>query len=178
MIKANKNKVSVLLSLVALVAFGVAAYNPPKQKTFYGSNNSDTSIYKNLQVLPKDISKDSLDHVMHNFTQSLGVKCMFCHVHNGNDFRQGWDFASDDKPEKNTARFMLKMTAGINSTYFNWNNSAQTDTIHAVTCITCHRGIPHPDAEGIADQMKLLNPSGNMQPPPANNGNQPPPPKN
>jgi Photosynthetic reaction centre cytochrome C subunit len=174
MIKANKNKASVVLFLIALVAFGVAAYNPPKQKTFISANTRDTSLFKNLQVLPKDISKDSLDHVMHNFTQSLGVKCMFCHVHEGNDFRSGWKWESDDKPEKNTARYMLKMTAGINSTYFNFENSSQPDTIHAVNCITCHRGIPHPDAEGIADQMKLLNPQGNMTPP-GNNGNQPPP---
>ena len=178
MITTNKKKATVVLFLVAFVAFGVAAYNPPKQKNSIDITSSDTSIYKNLQVLPKDISKDSLDHVMHNFAQSLGVKCMFCHVHTGNDFRQGWDFASDDKPEKNTARYMLKMTAGINGTYFNFDSSTQTDTIHAVTCVTCHRGIPHPDAEGIADQMKIINPQGNMPPPPANNGNQNPPPKN
>lgn len=165
MITANKKKGAVILFLGAFVAFGIAAYNPPKNKN-RSQNNNDTSLFKNLQVLPKDISKDSLDHVMHNFTQSLGVKCMFCHVHTGDDFKTGWDMASDDKPEKNTARYMMKMTAEINANYFNFNNSTRTDTINAVTCITCHRGIPHPDKEDIADQMKILNPQGNMPPPP------------
>jgi hypothetical protein len=165
MITTNRKKATVILFLVAFLAFGVAAYNPPKSKNNASENiNGDTSLFKNLQVLPKDITKDSLDHVMHNFTQSLGVKCMFCHVHTGDDFKSGWDMASDDKPEKNTARYMMKMTAGIDSAYFNFNNSTRTDTINAVTCVTCHRGIPHPDSEGIADQMKILNPQGNMPP--------------
>jgi hypothetical protein len=176
MITTNRKKASVILFLIAFMAFGVAAYNPPKNKSA-DSVNGDTSLFKNLQVLPKDISKDSLDHVMHTFTKSLGVKCMFCHVHTGDDFRSGWDMASDDKPEKNTARYMLKMTKGINATYFNFNNSTQTDTINAVTCITCHRGIPHPDKDDIADQMKILNPEGNMPPPPPPaNGSMPQPP--
>jgi len=165
MITTNKKKATVILFLAAFVAFGIAAYNPPKNRNA-SQNMNDTSLFKNLQVLPKDISKDSLDHVMHNFTRSLGVKCMFCHVHTGDDFKTGWDMASDDKPEKNAARYMLKMTGEINAKYFNFNNSARTDTINAVTCITCHRGIPHPDAEDIADQMKILNPQGNMPPPP------------
>jgi len=172
MITTNRKKATVILFLIAFVAFGVAAYNPPKNKSA-NSANGDTSLFKNLQVLPKDISKDSLDAVMHNFTRSLGVKCMFCHVHEGDDFKSGWDMASDDKPEKNTARYMMKMTAGINATYFNFDSSARTDTINAVTCVTCHRGIPHPDKDDIADQMKILHPESNMPPtPPPSQGNQ------
>jgi hypothetical protein len=179
MITTNRKKATVVLFLVAFIAFGVAAYNPPKQKNLQHANSSDTSLFKNLQVLPKDISKDSLDHVMHNIANSLGVKCMFCHVHTGEDFKQGWDFANDDKPEKNTARYMMKMTAGINATYFNFDNSSQPDTIRVVNCVTCHRGIPHPTAEDIADQMKILNPNQQMPPPPPpGNQQQPPPPKN
>ncbi len=72
--------------------------------------------YKNLQVLPKDISHHDLDSVMHFFTASLGVKCDFCHVK-----REGerWpDFASDDKMEKKVARKMMLMSIAINKNYF------------------------------------------------------------
>lgn len=175
MIRTNRKKASVLLFIIAFLAFGVAAYNPPKGKSSTASQNGDTTLFKNLQVLPKDISKDSLDHIMHTFTRSLGVKCMFCHVHNGDDFKTGWDMASDDKPEKKTARYMLKMTRQINAQFFNFDNSPQPDTISVVTCVTCHRGIPHPTAEDIADQMKQFYPDRQMPPPPP--GNQPPAPQ-
>jgi hypothetical protein len=165
MLATNKKKMSVILFLAAFTVFGMAAYNPPKAPR--------QNEFKNLQVLPKDISKEALDKVMHNFNDALGVKCMFCHIHTGDDWRQGWEFDKDDKDEKGIARLMLKMTAGINSTYFNFDNSTRTDTIHVVSCITCHRGIAHPDAKGIADQMQ----SGGMKqmapppPPPAPNKN-------
>jgi len=143
MFTTNRNKLIVILGLVVAASFATMAYTADKPQ----------EGYKNLQVLPKDISHDDLDKVMHGFNDALGVKCMYCHVHEGTDFRQGWKWDSDDKPEKNIARHMLKMTMGINATYFNFENSTRTDTIHAVTCVTCHRGIPHPDAEAIAKQM-------------------------
>lgn len=157
MLSTNKNKLIVVCFLTACVVFGMAAYNPPA---------TPQEGYKNLQVLPKDISHDDLDKIMHSFNDALGVKCMYCHVHEGDDWRSGWEFDKDDKDEKNIARHMLRMTMAINANYFNWENSTRPDTIHAVTCITCHRGIEHPDAKGIADQM-----ANGMKPPMA-----PPPP--
>ena len=47
---------------------------------------------------------------MNFITQALGVTCNTCHVR-GN-------FASDEKPEKLTARRMLEMTKGINKQFF------------------------------------------------------------
>jgi transcriptional regulator of met regulon len=162
MFTTNKNKVTVLLCLTAFVAFGLTAYTP-------GATGGPEE-YKNLQVLPKDITHEQLDKVMHSFNDALGVKCAYCHVHTGEDWRQGWDFAKDDKDQKQIARHMLRMTMGINATYFNWEKSNMPDTIRVVTCNTCHRGIEHPDAKGIADQMA----NGGMKqaPPP------PPPPAN
>jgi len=165
MFTTNKNKATVLFFIVAFVTLGLAAYNPPARQ----------DGYKNLQVLPKDISHEDLDKVMHGFNDALGVKCMFCHVHEGEDFRSGWQFDKDDKDEKNIARHMLRMTMAINANYFNFENSTRTDTIHVVTCNTCHRGIQHPDAEGIEEQMA----NGGMKqappppppPPPAPNKN-------
>jgi len=72
--------------------------------------------FKNLQILPKDISGHDLDSVMHHFTASLGVKCNFCHVRNEEEKKM--DFASDDKPEKKIARKMMLMAIYINKNYF------------------------------------------------------------
>lgn len=154
MFTTNKNKVVVLVCFTAFIAMGLTAFTPDTIK------KSSKAEFKNLQVLPKDITKEQLDKIMRGFTNALGVKCMFCHVHEGEDFKQGWDFATDDKGEKKIAREMLKMTISINSTYFNFENSERPDTIRVVTCNTCHRGIQHPDAKGIQEQMK------NMQTPP------------
>ena len=72
--------------------------------------------FKNLQILPKDISEHDLDSVMHHFTAALGVKCNFCHVRN--EAAKQMDFASDDKPEKKVARKMMLMAIDINKNYF------------------------------------------------------------
>ncbi|MEQ1799776.1 MAG: c-type cytochrome [Lacibacter sp.] len=154
MFTTNKNKAAVLVCLLAFIALGLTAFTPGAVKS------SAKAEYKNLQVLPKDITKEQLDKIMRGFTSALGVKCIYCHVHEGEDFRQGWDYSKDDKDEKKIARQMLKMTISINSTYFNFENSARPDTIRVVSCNTCHRGIQHPDAKGIQEQMK------NMQAPP------------
>ncbi len=171
MYTTNKKKVTVILFLTAFVAFGVAGYNPPKYSKQDPSRYSKQDTFKNLQVLPKDISKDSLDKVMHHFSKSLGVKCGFCHVHTGEDFKTGWDMASDDKPEKLSARYMMRMTTSINTTYFNFDSSSRADTIRVITCNTCHRGIPNPDAEGIAGQHNNGDSLRQQPPPPARPGN-------
>ncbi len=167
MIKSNKRKVNLVLLLAACVFVSVAATKPTKTNMVIEKpvTLKDTGIFQNLKVLPQDISKDSLDHIMHNFTASLGVRCNFCHVFdNGKP-----DFASDDKEEKGIARYMIKMTGEINAKYFNMNNSTMTDTISVVKCFTCHRASPHPDEATIG-----MN-NGNM-PPPGAPGQAPPPP--
>lgn len=99
--------------------------------------------FKNLQILPKDISEHDLDSVMHHFSQSLGVHCDFCHVRN--ETSKKMDFAADTKPEKNIARKMMLMAIDINKNYFvelemdydmdhdmdkDHNDSAHTDMDH------------------------------------------------
>lgn len=120
--------------------------------------------FKNLQILPKDISKDGIDSVMHHFTASLGVKCNFCHVRNNETNKM--DFASDDKPEKQIARKMMLMSIDINTKYFreieeemskeddhkmDSNIQLSTDSVKNmlsyVTCYTCHRGDERPESD-------------------------------
>jgi hypothetical protein len=169
MIYSNKRKLNLLLFFAACIFVSIAATKPSASLTPKKVSENDTGIFKNLKVLPKDISKDSLDHVMHTFTASLGVKCNFCHAFNNGKM----DFASDEKEEKNIARYMMNMTAGINKTYFNSENSTMPDTINIVRCFTCHRGSPHPDEATIGMQ------NGNMPPPASGDSThnmQPPPP--
>ena len=107
-----------------------------------------TEDFKNLKVLPKDITKEKLDSVMGNYAVSLGVKCNFCHEMAADSIpKKHLDFASDKKEEKNTARDMMRMTTYLNTTYFNFSHSTQPDTIHTVVCYTCHRGIHEPDSK-------------------------------
>ena len=99
--------------------------------------------YKNLQVLPKDITHQQMDSVMHHFNDALGVKCSFCHVRN--DSTNKTDFPSDANPHKNKAREMMKLTNKINDDYFNYTGEERTITTQLmVTCYTCHHGSNDP----------------------------------
>ncbi len=108
-------------------------------------NIGDPGQFKNLKVLPQDISKDSLHDLMDGYNEALGVKCGFCHAPKSNGER-GMDFASDAKKEKGFARHMITMTQNINKNDFNFANSSRPDTINVVTCGTCHRGEKEPSA--------------------------------
>jgi tetratricopeptide (TPR) repeat protein len=93
--------------------------------------------FKNLKVLPKDITKDQLDKIMDSFTEGLGVNCEFCHVRN--DQTNKMEFNLDQKTAKSKARIMLQMTMDINKKYLS-QLSEFSDNIEKVECITCHHG--------------------------------------
>ena len=74
-----------------------------------------------------------LQEEMNFMTQALGVTCNTCHVR-GN-------FASEEKPEKLTARRMLEMTKGINQQFFPDHKPKSGESVLGrVTCYTCHQG--------------------------------------
>jgi len=130
-----KRKLIVVLSLFAFILMGFVASRPP------------ASHFKNLKVLPKDISEKHLDELMDEFSKSLGVKCDFCHAKQ-KDNPQYIDAASDAKPEKTVARKMLKMSNKINKKYFHGKAKyGQEGAMLELRCVTCHHGEPHPDAE-------------------------------
>jgi len=130
-------KLSAAFALIAIIIIGVAATTPP----------DETPHWKNLKVLPKDISHEELSKVMDNFKEALGVKCNFCHAPSKDSTVHHPDFASDDKPEKNVARHMMKMAAKINKKYFSYNKNEKGEAEPIVTCMTCHRGNPHPEGK-------------------------------
>jgi hypothetical protein len=149
----------ILAALSLVVAMGASL--PPAPAA--GADDE----FKNLKVLPKDISEKALDSVMGHFCVSLGVKCNFCHA--ADSLKKRLDFASDAKEEKEIARHMYTMTSHINSDFFNWNNSNRLDTIHEVVCYTCHRGGSQPDAKGFLatiDSTIKARRAAHGQPPP------------
>jgi hypothetical protein len=145
-----KKKITVAGTLVALVVLGIAA-SAPADPTF-----------KNLKVLPKNISHDELDSVMHQFNNALAVKCNFCHASQKDNPRK-LDFASDEKGEKNVTRDMMRMTTRINKKFFHYKKDDE-HPIPPVGCITCHHGSPHPDAMAPKEERKA-------PPPPPQNPN-------
>src|SRR5688572_29248204 len=70
--------------------------------------------FENLQYFPKDIARDSLVQTMRGFSFALGVRCQYCHAGGDGVSFQGVNFASDDKPTKRNARFMLRMVDSLN----------------------------------------------------------------
>lgn len=127
-----KNKLLVVFGLVVFVTIGIAASKPIGVKE------------RNLKVLPKDINDGDLDSIMHDYSKMLNVGCDFCHADskiNKNDL----DFASDDKPEKEITRQMMRMTAAINKDFFDYTIVYKAGETMAVSCFTCHDGFPRPD---------------------------------
>ena len=141
-------RINKKLLLVSLLCTGMIFLQSFKQK-----HDDDKPI--NLKVLSKDISEKDLHTIMKSFSMSLGVRCNYCHVAKeipGQNHPQ-WDFASDDKKEKNTAREMMKMTMAINSDYLG-KIKTMGDGLEEIRCVTCHMGrttpiisvdsLPHP----------------------------------
>ncbi len=87
--------------------------------------------FTNLEVLPKDISRQELTGIMRGFSLSLGLRCENCHV--GGPDLNTMDFKADTKETKQTARKMMRMVAAVNK-----ENNLK------VECVTCHRGLNKP----------------------------------
>jgi hypothetical protein len=103
--------------------------------------------FTNLQVFPKDITGQDLIAAMKQFCFDLNVRCEHCHAGEGNDLAR-FDFASDAKAPKNTARLMLRMVGAINGEHLKPLGPASAPR---VTCFTCHRGATKPATRGSGD---------------------------
>jgi len=127
----NKKSITLFI-LTALVTGGIAAVDGPQGK------------YKNLKILPKDISEQKMDSIMESYSKALGVSCSFCHTEVKN-FTDSLDYASDDNTMKENAREMMRMTILINKTYFHFDKNEKPEYLKVVNCKTCHRGEPFPE---------------------------------
>jgi hypothetical protein len=129
-----------LCAPVLLAAQGRGAGEPPK----------------NLQVLPKDMTRGQVTAIMRQFAMALGVRCEHCHTEapaaaadaapagrGGRGGGPNLDYALDDKETKKIAREMMKMVADINGKYLPTTGRTITD-FNRVTCETCHHGLAKP----------------------------------
>jgi hypothetical protein len=110
------------ISTLGLLVFAGVAFTKP--------------AYRNLKVLPQDISERKLDSIMRSYNQALGVACEFCHAQKGTQL----DFDSDDNKMKDNARDMMRLTMDINKLYFRYDTSIHPVYLNTVACYTCHRG--------------------------------------
>jgi hypothetical protein len=119
-------------SLIATSAFAQtapAATAPPAAAAQAATPApSGGGVFKDLQVLPKDITKAQLKTIMKEQSKALGVDCDHCHKEP--------DMAADT-PKKAIAREMMRMQSEINKKY-------RTSTNGKVTCWSCHRGQARP----------------------------------
>jgi len=105
----------------------------------------------NLQVLPKDWTRQQVVQVMQQFTMGLGVMCNYCHAEMagaqpGANGQIPIDAASDEKQTKKTARVMMKMVGDVNNTLRSQLGKPASDVVQ-VQCITCHRGAAIPKTQ-------------------------------
>ena len=134
--KINK-KFATIASLIAIATISAAAT----------SSIQTEPQYTNLKVLPINISSKDLQGIMtDDFEDGLGVTCGFCHA-NAKD-GHGLNFASDEKPEKEIARQMMRITLGINKKYLKIKHPLLGSLALIVTCETCHRGEAFPEVGG------------------------------
>lgn len=85
---------------------------------------------QNLQVLPKEMTRQEVTALMRTVTAALGVQCTHCHVGTPQERFK------DDLPAKATARKMMKMLLAVNGEHF----GVKAGEPNKVTCFTCHRG--------------------------------------
>ena len=124
-----------IAGVALLLASPLAAQQPPQ----------------NLKVLPRDIPRPELTAIMRGFTQSLGVRCEYCHaLRDGVTPEPGQqiqinqlNLPSDANPRKDKARFMLRMTDSLNRVVLAAMPDRRNPPV-SVNCMTCHRQHPVP----------------------------------
>ncbi len=144
-----KRTLLAVLALIVLLAGDRAFAQAPAQNF--------PQTFTNLQVWPANTPPATVQNFMNAFDDSLGITCDYCHVRRDGKF----DFASDDKREKQVARRMILLRdsinvemaaivskpAGAGPTSENGHPNAPV----RVLCSSCHRGLPIPRT--IADEV-------------------------
>jgi hypothetical protein len=129
--------------LLAVAVYGaVAAAAAAQQEAIRPAQNTaqanSTAIH--LKVLPKDTPMAEIYKIMAGMQRDLGVQCGFCHEQDP-DTKQ-IDYASEENPRKEKARFMMRMTSDINEKYLGQLGDRQYAP--PITCGNCHLGQMHP----------------------------------
>jgi len=131
---------TVILAASVGLACATTTSTPPASGAGAAVRQQQANAPRNLRVLPKTLTRDSVVHIMRfEVASGLGVSCNFCHA--GTD--DSMDFASDEKQTKRTAREMMRMLSRINGELLTEIPGRGTPPI-AMQCITCHRGATRP----------------------------------
>lgn len=147
MVKNRKLLSACALTLAAFAVVSLSSLGMPAPK----NPPSHEMKFKNLKILPKNISPKQLHEVMHSFSVALGYHCDNCHAHVAGDPNpMHLDFASDAKDEKKEARDMMRMMMKINRKYFDIKSHHFIGAKYRVTCYTCHHGDHLPLAMPLA----------------------------
>jgi hypothetical protein len=140
-------KAAVILSC-SLFGVGVSAISQSPASKGAGGQLSVRKLPHakptNLKVLPKNISGDDIDKLMHRYETDLGVPCGYCHEENPQT--KEIDYASDENPVKETARFMIQMNNDINTKYL--TQLGDRRYAEPFTCGNCHQGQIDPPTFG------------------------------
>jgi hypothetical protein len=133
---------------VSLSSLGMAVPSQTPAAPTASQEKTVEQTRKNIQVL-KGLPDSQLGTVMNFIAVSMGRRCDFCHVNKAGT----WNWESDEKEEKLSARKMMTMVLGINKDNFRGSPS--------VSCYTCHRGRNSP--QGIPS-FPLPTPAPRPQP--------------
>ena len=109
---------------------------------------------KNVQILT-DLTPTQLQRTMNMMRGSLGTHCDYCHVVTEKD---GWNFASDDKPEKKTARDMITMTMELNQKFHSFAMKGTRENAQGKTA-----PIEATQGPGSAARILTSNPEGETE---------------
>lgn len=104
---------------------------------------------ENLKVLPADTDVRELIGIMRTFATGLGVRCEHCHVGEPGQPLDTFDFPSDEKQTKRTARVMMQMVDSINQKHL-VEVPGGPGGRRQVQCVTCHHGLERPDTLAAA----------------------------
>jgi tetratricopeptide (TPR) repeat protein len=115
--------------------------------------------FVNLKVFPKNVERERLLGAMRGFTAALGVRCPYCHVGQEGMPLDSFNFTSDDKRTKRTARLMMQMVQRINDSTLAQVPERPTPSVDA-TCWTCHRGVARP--QPLGDLLRVAVDAGGL----------------
>ena len=127
-----------------------------------GAAGQEANGYENLQALPADISRDDLGETMLGFLSALGLPrragegCLHCHVGSLDVPRSQWEWSSDEKPNKEIARRMIRMVRSINEEHLAGLDHRDWPALE-VGCATCHAGRldPRPIEDVLGSALEL-----------------------
>jgi len=141
---------------VILAALLVAPCGAAQQRAAGAATPNPPAAHENLKVLPADIPQTQLLQTMQGFAQALGVQCGYCHasapapegVGRGAGRGRGpaapqFNFPSDDKTAKKTAREMMLIVRDLNARVPAAVGKPPEAAVR-VQCVTCHHGVAIP----------------------------------